>query len=1327
MPAPNVTGMSNVTNHFTNVLANVKYLIGTVNSTTNLTPATNKPTAILQPNAASVPAHAQGAGNLPLSIEKKSTNNYNLYLELAEEMTTPGDFDIVLTSHTGNSTNVTTVLGAAYIIEIHFGFNMVVQKVAKLSASADATTETLLATGTEANPVPFVFYTNWDAANGYMLDVTLSGGKAPYTCHILDNHVGGQAGEHFAVVANGANFRIQRSDNSSIPSGKTFTIIAQDSAGRVENQSFTAFVPTAPTFTLTKAGTATVATDTDISANPAVWAKGTDDLFTMTVSGSDYTSTAAAFAVSAGAVTLTTNKAGDVLTVTDALAVDAAQQVGTTSLVYTEVFGGLSTAFDMFQTTETVFLNAAVTYSGLTLTDLAQLGHYRALAGLSAEFQNSVGGAALTAILTSQVPTSQVYWTTQYGLGSPSAYAVALTNSSIDINGTATALTLAEGNVTGPSGTQAAGGSLPNGVLPTAAGSAWTVLLTITDASGASLNATPSVNVFPDMSITVGAGGLPTYLNRQLNSTVNLDISGYFAGGAAPYTITGGSAQSNDLSAIPVAGAASIGITGTTFVITDSVGNSLTVGSGSTNTAAIPASVYAPQSGYEAVDSAAANGETRIASWSPATVYSQPSNLTAGAAKTQADQSKLIVTAASIGHGTVSYNNNSWQIDNTPWFGNYDLALSLSIANPGVYFVYGNQGAQWSEVQYVVNGQNGSTFKDHQLNYALAEGGLDQSAGTTNGVPIITGTAFAAAAAGDVLAVKQNAAASDWYYATCIGNSGNQFQMEWLTTAAPWWNTGAIAVDSNIYFYLWSRVSNTASAVVPATAQAAFQANTFSYARLPVSLASSFSGGFPLVNNTFNRSYTVKAGLKHGATDVTENQTVGRSLLIAETNAYKLTLSGDQTQGNVTDAADVEGYSYTFTVTVSPFTYTASNDGLYTQQGFVVDNSITFASLGWVFDGTSSLIGQDGAVQANTITNLINDFIPGDIIGAGWTDCDVSSARSWFGNLANDAGLSMGVSGTGNVRLSAVTGLVSAAPANSYAAGAVNGASDIKFRTTTGGFQTEHAEVLGTYDGVGSITMSNVCVTLNTAVTAQADLAYDANDIAFAGADDGSSPGFVLRLDLENLTPGGSQQKLLQMALLSLGNIENTSLSFNLSSTYIDSVTLTPTFNVAGNGQVGNVDWQLYQRTADQSSTDINAWTLFMNGSNESLASVTAKLTNLPQRVWAGVMASATEPGWAGSQWYLYRLAMRNTAEAGAYSYSSWFNVAPGADKPMAVTLNNAEVSYKNITLANGNASYRRGASNMDSSKVALMHRQAKTESLIAGAWSYATVATQDV
>ena len=92
--APNVTAVTYINNHLTNVLANVVYKVATLTSTTALTGASV--TCFLQPNAASQPAHAQGAGNVPLNVTKDATNTFSLYIELDTDLAQGCDFDIVL-------------------------------------------------------------------------------------------------------------------------------------------------------------------------------------------------------------------------------------------------------------------------------------------------------------------------------------------------------------------------------------------------------------------------------------------------------------------------------------------------------------------------------------------------------------------------------------------------------------------------------------------------------------------------------------------------------------------------------------------------------------------------------------------------------------------------------------------------------------------------------------------------------------------------------------------------------------------------------------------------------------------------------------------------------------------------------------------------------------------------------------------------------------------------------------------------------------------------------------------------------------------------------
>ena len=1481
--APNLSAVTYINNHFTNVLAGIVYKVATVTSTTTLTGASV--TCFLQPNAASQPAHAQGAGNVPLKVTKDATNTYSLYMELAADLTQGGDFDIILQNGSG-STNVTTATSSANIVEIHAGFTMQVQKKRQLVANGPFQGENLFPTGTEAAPVPFVFYTNWDAVSGEMCRVKLSGGKAPYTCHLLDEHIAGQNAHKFSVTAaaEANEFKISRLDqNEAIPAGWTFTLVAQDSAGRVENQTFKAYIPQAPTFTLAKAASATATTDQDISPNPAVWALGGDALFTLTVSGSSYAWDEGAVAVSAtgnAAQSFVRTKAGDVLTVSNGNAATDSQRVGTTSLVYTETFGGISTAFDLLKTNNAVFLASAVTFTNLTLTDMGQLGHYIVMSNLAAGFESAANNAAVAKVLRSQVTSMQVRWSTDNGLGASGAFAVVTSGAALtNYNG---AITTGEGNSTGPDGTLAVAPALPAGATLGANGETLTLNVAITDASGYSLNTNITVLAFNDMSLTVGAGGLPTYLNRTLNETVNIDISGYFAGGAPPYSITGASANSNDLAAIPVAGAASVSITGMTLVVTDAVGNTITVGSGSDSVSAIPAAKYMPQSGYEQADTGAANGQTRVATWSPATVLSQPGNLTATAAKTQADNvgdvpnvgsvqgtwndvsqqaagawgnSQLALTlsqqypnlhwvfedyplvpwwvhsyyngvsggvnkawvatfgtytttqgvvttagtnnsgpvitgpafaaaaagytiavrqnssasdwyygayaggganefqiewlsigaptwwnanapatdtalefymwaptASNAGDGAIdytisnvqtsqqllntniSYTSHTTLLESTPWWGKRDHALNLSNQYQGVVFVYsvtntGDINVTWQGASSVVSPGN-------QYNYAVTGQLQSPSAGTVNGVPVITGPNFSAAGAGSTIAVRQNSSASDWYYGTYAGGGANEFQIQWSAGAPTWWNGNAPAEDAALDLYMWT---STTSAVVPATAQAAFQANTFSYARLPVSVGAAFTGGFPLESGaSFQRAYSVKAGLKYAATDNTAAQVAARELAAAE-GSRKITLSG--VSGSV-DASDVLGHSYTYTIAITPFSYSANNDGRYMQRAFTVDNSVTFADLKWIFDGTTNVTGQSGNVAANAVTALINDWVNSSIIVSGWTDGDAANARSFWGN--GNAGVSLGVSGTGNMRLSAVNGLVAAA-ANSYLAGAVNPSADIRLRAASD-IGTEATEVLGTYNGNGGSSMDDVIVQITSTVTGTPG--YDNNDIAFAGADDASAPGFVLRLDLENLTPGGSQSKYMQMVLLSLGKVETSALAFNLAETYADSVSLVGAQTL--NGAVTNLDWKLYQRKAADSATDPAAWTTLLSGTNQTLAQINAALVGLPQRQWSGPMASATVGTFTASIWYYYKLALRNTAETQMYTESDWFSVAPGLSEPMALASSAVEASFNDVVLASGSASGRRAAAAMDHSKVALLQRAAVGGT---GAWAFSKVA----
>ena len=73
--APNVTSVDYINNHITNVLANVVYKVATITSTTNLTGANIA--CFLTTTAASIPTREQGAGDIPLKVEKKATGQYN--------------------------------------------------------------------------------------------------------------------------------------------------------------------------------------------------------------------------------------------------------------------------------------------------------------------------------------------------------------------------------------------------------------------------------------------------------------------------------------------------------------------------------------------------------------------------------------------------------------------------------------------------------------------------------------------------------------------------------------------------------------------------------------------------------------------------------------------------------------------------------------------------------------------------------------------------------------------------------------------------------------------------------------------------------------------------------------------------------------------------------------------------------------------------------------------------------------------------------------------------------------------------------------------------
>ena len=274
-----------------------------------------------------------------------------------------------------------------------------------------------------------------------------------------------------------------------------------------------------------------------------------------------------------------------------------------------------------------------------------------------------------------------------------------------------------------------------------------------------------------------------------------------------------------------------------------------------------------------------------------------------------------------------------------------------------------------------------------------------------------------------------------------------------------------------------------------------------------------------------------------------------------------------------------------------------------------------------MFNTTAQVTGQNGPVAANSITALINDSATdSNIIASNWVDADPARARAFWG--ADTAALSLGVSTTGPVRLSVVTGLVSGAPANSFASGVIGAAADIRLRAANN-LNTEVEAVQGSYDGNGGTSFENVIIQIADAVTQNFN--YNGQDIPFAGgSDSGFAPGFVLRLDMDNKSVGGNQQQLLQMALLSLGHVETSSLTFNLAETFPDSVTLVGSQTV--NGAVANLDYKLYQRKGADSSSQVDQWVTFLSGQNKSMGEINAAMVGLPQRVWDGPCLLYTSP-----------------------------------------------------------------------------------------------------